>query len=438
MERGQAPCIGGDHRGGSTARASRDGCEMGRGKRWRTARYAGAALGVAIGVAAGGEVRARASGEHTPAPGRAGLVERFLIPEPVPVPDAALDRAAALVRAQVEREAFPGAVLAAGNRALVQRVEAFGRTRWEEDAPAADPDATLYDLASLTKVVATTSAVMALVEDRRMALDAPVRRYLPRFTGEGRDEVTIRHLLTHTSGLRAGAVTVEGETPAAARRYLLGLDLALEPGADVLYSDIGFLVLWLAAEAAAGEPLPAYLRRRVWGPLGMTSTTVGVPRGCERCAPTLYLQEADEPYTGGSYDEIGRRLDGVAGSSGAFSTGGDLARFAAMIAAEGRLGDVRIYEPRTVRAFLAAQPRAGSRALGWEVYCREAAAAAHEPCGEVLAVGHTGVTGTSLWVDPGTGTWLILLSNRTYLPRASLEMPAFRRRVFRAISAEGG
>ena len=411
---------------------------MGRRKRWRTARFAAAALGVAIGVAAAGEVRARAAGDHTPAPRRAGLVERFLMPAPVPGADAALDRAAALVRAQVEREAFPGAVLAAGNRALVQRVEGFGRTRWEEDAPAADADVTLYDLASLTKVVATTAAVMALVEDRRMELDAPVRRYLPDFTGGGRDEIAIRHLLTHTSGLRAGAVTVEGETPDAARRYLLGMDLALEPGADVLYSDIGFLVLWLAAEAAAGEPLPAYLRRRVWGPLGMASTGVGVARGCERCAPSLYLQEADEPYAGGSYDEIGRRLDGVAGNSGAFSTGRDLARFAAMIASEGRLGDVRIYEPRTVRAFLAPQPRAGTRALGWEVYCREGPADAHEPCGEVLAAGHSGATGTSLWVDPETGTWLVLLANRTYLPRASLEMPAFRRRLYRALADGGG
>jgi CubicO group peptidase (beta-lactamase class C family) len=369
--------------------------------------------------------------------GPPGVVERFLTPEPVPVAEDALRALEELVREEVERGSFPGAALAAGNRALVQRVSAFGRTAWAENASAADPDSTLYDLASLTKVVATTAAVMALWEDGRIDLDGPLQRYVPEFRGEEKEGVTIRQLLTHTSGVRAGVVRVEGETPAEVRRLLLSLPLALPPGRDVLYSDLGFVLLWLAAERAAGEPLPAYLRRRVWLPLGMESTAVGVPLGCGRCAPSLYLQERDVPYTGGSFDVLARRLDGVAGNAGAFSTARDLARFAAALANEGRLGEVRVFEPRTVREFTRPQPGAGTRALGWEAYCREGVVPDHRACEEVLAFGHSGVTGTSLWIDPETRTWIALLTNRSYLPRREADMQALRRRLFGIVAEHG-
>ncbi len=364
------------------------------------------------------------------------VVDRFLTPAPTPVPDAAVAAAGRLVRGRVQGEAFPGAALALGNRELVQAAEGFGRVAWDSAAPPVDPGATLYDLASLTKVVATTAAVMALVEDGRMDVDAPVRSYLPEWSGGDKDRVTVRQLLTHTSGARAGVVEMEGETPAAARRFLLSLPLALEPGQDVLYSDLGFVVLWLAAERAAGEPLPRYLRRRVWGPLGMASTRVGMPTECARCAPTMHLEERDAPYSGGSYDQVARGLDGVAGNAGAFSTARDLARFAAMIANDGRLGSVRVFRRRTVRAFTRVQPGAGTRALGWEAYCREGVVPDREPCGEVYAFGHTGITGTSLWVDPATRSWVVLLTNRTYLPRHEVDMQKLRRRLFETVTAD--
>lgn len=398
------------------------------GTTWIQVRYAGAVLSVFVGLGLAGWLRPPDPTRRD----RVGPVERIFLAPPVPVPDANLARAEELVAAQVAREAFPGAVLAVGNRGLVQRTAGFGRTHWDSAAPSVDPARTQYDLASLTKVVATTAAVMALVEDGRMDLDHPVRRYLPAFSGGDRDRVTIRQLLTHTAGVRAGVVDVPDDSPDGIRRWIVGLPLALEPGRDILYSDIGFALLWLAAERAAGEPLQEYLRRRVWGPLGMTSTAVGVPRGCDRCAPSLYLEEREEPYRGGSYDELGRAMDGVAGNAGAFSTAADLARFAAMMANEGRLGDVRVFHRRTVRGFT--QPRVGTRALGWEVYCEKGVVPDHEGCGRVLAFGHTGVTGTSLWIDPETRTWVVLVANRTYLPRVDVEMQPFRRRVFRAVT----
>jgi CubicO group peptidase (beta-lactamase class C family) len=375
-----------------------------------------------------GPVRATRDVQEEPA----GIVERAMTPDPVPVPDTALARMEQMVRNRIRRDWFPGAAVAVGNRTQVQRTAAYGRLTWSADSAAPSPDSTLYDLASLTKVVATTAAVMALVEDGRLGLDDRVRRWVPSFAGGAKDSVTVRMLLTHTGGLRAGATDIASDVPAEVRRYLFTRPLALKPGEDVLYSDIGFVLLWSVAEAAAGEPLPRYLRRRVWGPLGMASTRMGVPTPCARCAPTLHLEEGDGPYTGGSYDEVSRRMGGVTGNAGAFSTAADLARFAATIANEGRLGNVRVFQKRTVRAFV--QPQAGTRALGWEVYCRSGKVPDHAECDDVLAFGHTGVTGTSLWVDPASGTWLVLLSNRTYLPKQTdVDMQTFRRQLFRAV-----
>ena len=366
-------------------------------------------------------------------PGAPGLVERAFIPAPTRVPAASLAAADSLVQARVRAEAFPAAALAIGNRGWVQHVSVFGRATWDADSPPITADRTRFDLASLTKVVATTAAVMALVEDGRLQLDEPVRRYLPEFSGGGKDRVTVRQLLTHTAGVRAGAADIADVPPARVRRYLVSRPLALEPGKDVLYSDIGFVVLWQVAERAAGEPLQRYLQRRVWGPLGMSRTGMGVPPGCADCAPTLHLQEADEPYTGGSFDEVARRLDGVSGNAGAFSTIRDLAIFAAMIANEGRLEEVRVFDRRTVRGFTRPQPGTGTRALGWEVYCREGKVPDHQECDEVYAFGHTGVTGTSIWIDPVSRTWVVLLTNRTYLPKLDVDMQRFRRRVYNAV-----
>ena len=393
-----------------------------------------AALLLAACGSGGDRAQAPAEARRQPA----GMIERAMTPAPTPVADSLIAKGEGLIRRRVANEAFPGAALAVGNRSLIQRTTAFGRLHWDDDAPPADARRTRWDLASLTKVVATTAAVMALVEDGRMELDAPVRQYLPQFSGGNKDRVTIRHLLTHTAGTRAGAADIDGDASRGrVREYLLSRPLTLEPGAEVLYSALGFVVLWEAATRAAGEPLPRYLRRRVWGPLEMASTAMGVRQGCKDCAPTLHLEEAKEPYRGGSYDEVARRMDGITGNAGAFSTVHDLARFAAMIANEGRLGDVRVFERATVRDFATPQEGTGTRALGWEVYCREGKVPDHTTCRDVMAFGHTGVTGTSLWIDPESRTWVVLLTNRVYLPRQDTDMQKLRRNLFKTVVPAG-
>jgi serine-type D-Ala-D-Ala carboxypeptidase len=346
---------------------------------------------------------------------------------------AAWDRARARVGADLERQAFPGAVLGVGGAGALRGLVGFGRHEWVESSTAISADSTLYDLASLTKAVATTTAVLLLVEGGKLGLDDPVQRYLPGFQGQFKERVTIRHLLTHTSGLPAGT-RLNGRTPAEVLQRLQRTLIPVPPGSQVVYSDIGFVILWAAAERAAGEPLPAFLRRRVWIPLGMTQTRFVPGADCSACAPTLHLERGSrEPYRGQPADHTARRLGGIAGNAGLFSTGHDLARFAMMIANGGELDGVRILSEASVRELLRQQPGAGDRTLGWQAYCPAEEKSTGSPCERPTAYGHTGYTGTSLFVDEN-GRWMLLLSNRTYLPRAASRIGELRADLWRALA----
>jgi serine-type D-Ala-D-Ala carboxypeptidase len=357
-------------------------------------------------------------------------------PEPSAAAAAALawGHAEVRLRAEAERKAFPGAAMAAGTRDHVDGIAAVGRHEWAEDSRPISADSTLFDLASLTKAVATTTAVMLLVEDGALSLDDPVQRHLPGFQGQFKERVTIRHLLTHTSGLPAGT-RLNGRTPAEVLRRLQRTLIPVPPGTQVVYSDIGFVILWAAAESAAGEPLPRLLQRRVWEPLGMTSTRFAPGGACVHCAPTLHLERGPRiPFRGEPADLTARRLGGIAGSAGLFSNAQDLARFAAMIANGGLLDGARILSEASVREMLRQQPNAGNRTLGWVAFCPEEERTAGSPCERPEAFGHLGFTGTSIHVDPVSGRWVVLLSNRTYLPRARNEIGELRTDIWRALA----
>ena len=328
------------------------------------------------------------------------------------------------VDTQVQLGAFPGAALAIGRGPKVVIKEGIGRVGWQDAAVSADN--TIYDIASLTKVVAATTAVMLLVEDGRLDLDAPVSTYLPAFAGGNKDRVTIRHLLTHTAGLPAG-VDIAARDPEAALAELIATPLRRAPGAKVEYSDVGFVVLWAAAERAAGEPLAEMLERRVWEPLGMNSTSFGPIEPCDACAPT-FEDSNGNPIRGRVHDPTARKLGGVSGNAGLFSTGYDLGRFAAMLANGGELDGTRIFRKQTISKFSDRQPGAETRALGWDTPDPSGYGAAGLRISP-SAFGHTGFTGTSLWVDPKRKTWVVLLANRTFEPRAPNQIQATRRAV---------
>jgi CubicO group peptidase (beta-lactamase class C family) len=356
------------------------------------------------------------------------------------VPALRLDAAAARLRAdelaKAERVvdaarrggAFPGAALAIGRGADAGYLKGLGTTY--PGGPRVDADETLYDVASLTKVVATTTAVMLLVEDGKLSIDAPVSRYLPAFSGGNKDRVTLRHLLAHTSGLPAWSAP--GSSPQQTLARMIATPLRTAPGAKAEYSDVGFIVLWAAAERAAGEPLAELLDRRLFRPLGMESTRFAPGADCTRCPPTARKSDGSA-LRGTVHDPIASRLGGVTGNAGLFSTAADMARFAAMMAGEGELDGVRVLKAETVREFTARVRGADTRALGWDTRDERGIGAA----GLALsprAYGHTGFTGTSLWVDPERGTWTVLLTNRTYQPRGPNRMQALRRDVHSSVA----
>lgn len=373
-----------------------------------------AAVPLVILAAVGGATRRSAPLIGEPAD-TTGIAAPVLVPavSPITLPSGdlnlvALRRAESAVRAQVERGAFPGAAIAVGRAGQTVLERGIGRVAWGDRE--VDPAHTIYDLASLTKVVATTTAVMLLVEDGRMDLDAPVSTYLPEFRGRNRDRVTVRHLLAHTSGLPAGS-------GARSLAQIVATPLRAAPGDRVVYSDVNMVVLFAAAQRAAGEPLPDLLRRRVWKPLGMISTGFAPGAGCDRCAPT----GRGTTFRGFVHDPIARRLGGVAGNAGLFSTAHDLGRFAAMLANGGTLDGVRVLRPETIRGFTRRQAGARTRALGWDT--------------RGSAFLHTGFTGTSLWVDPDRGVWTVLLTNRTYASARRNPLPALRRVVHRWVES---
>jgi CubicO group peptidase (beta-lactamase class C family) len=271
---------------------------------------------------------------------------------------------------------------------------------------------------------------MLLVDDDRLRLDDPVVRWLPEFTGDGREKVTVRDLLTHTSGLQAGMLEVEGDTPEQRFHYLLThARMIQQPGEAVLYSDVGFIILGRVVERAAGEPMDRLLQRRVWEPLGMRSTGFQPGLGCRVCAPTLTLDDGT-PFAGETNDPLAREMGGRMGNAGLFSTAHDVARYAAMLAGGGAIDGVRVIQESTIHEFTRPQPGAGTRDLGFETFCREGTVPDEKGCRTPYAFGHTGFTGTSLWVDPARGIWVVLLSNRSYDPHAENDIQRVRRRLF--------
>lgn len=316
----------------------------------------------------------------------------------------AVDR---VVERGVAAAGFPGAAVIIGRRGATVLSRGYGTLDYSPASTAVSPERTLYDLASLTKVVATTTAVMVLYDEHRISLDAPVARYLPAFSRGAKSHVTIRELLEHRSGLPAGRnLSHFTHSPARARALVLATTLENAPGTVQQYSDVGMDVLGFVVEAVAREPLDRFVHRRIFAPLAMTSTTYCPGAALRaRTAPTE-IHNARGPLKGTVHDGDAYALGGVAGHAGLFSTASDLARFAQMLLDGGTLDGRRIVADSTVALFT--HRSAGWRALGWET-CAGGAS-----CGQHMserAYGHTGFTGTSLWIDPDRGLYVIVLAN---------------------------
>lgn len=317
---------------------------------------------------------------------------------------------------------FPGAVLVVGRHDTILYARGYGRFTWSPASAAVHVDSTLWDLASLTKVVATTPAIMLLVERGAVQLDAPVSRYVPEFNGAGTSVITVRHLLTHTSGLRGTLPLRSAPDSAAALEMVLTTTPVRPVGGQMVYSDLNAILLGEIVRRVSGAPLDVFITRELYEPLGIADRMLFRPgrRLERRIAPTgLWHGHA---IAGIVNDPNAEKLGGVAGHAGLFATGPALARFAQFMLGEGAAGGRRLLNAETVRQFtqIAVPHRRGAsaRTLGWEALpTGEETSSAGTLLGP-RTYGHTGWTGTSLWIDPDRDVFVLLLTNRAFNPRA--------------------
>jgi len=385
---------------------------------------------------------------------RGGAGVALAAPEEVGMDASKLALVDSLIAHAILAGATPGAALAVGRHGRLVRLGGYGRLDWRSGfGPVTD--STIYDLASLSKVIGTTTAAMILVEEGKLDLDAPVSRYLDEWDAKGdKQRVTVRHLLTHSSGLPAYAPLwreLRGRDAYARRIGAMGLDYT--PGSRTVYSDFGLMLLGFIIEEVTGQTLDVFLDERVFDPLGMRDTgynprswadpvPVGMGTGeaapepdgalpiLARVAPT----EVDTVYRhthvhGVVHDENAYALGGVAGHAGLFSSARDLAIFAQMMLNGGEYRGVRVLDSATIALFTR-RAEGSRRALGWEKPTGTSGAGDYF---SPRAFGHTGFTGTSVWIDPEYDVFVVLLTNRVNPTRDNTKHAALRKAVHDAV-----
>ncbi|HHT25992.1 MAG TPA: serine hydrolase [Firmicutes bacterium] len=345
-----------------------------------------------------------------------------------------LEKAYEVIHRFVEERRIPGAVIAIGRHGVLIGPRAFGYAAWEPQKVLLSPDA-VYDLASVTKVVATTSCALMLLERGVWRLDDNVRLFVPEFA---HDDVRIRHLLTHTSGLPAWrALYKRASTPEAMIHALFRTPLEYPTGTKVVYSCLGYILLGLAIERISGLTLHEFTQQELFVPLNMQDTGyLPDPEHCERATPTEVDPRTGLFKQGIVHDENACHLGGISGNAGLFSTAADLAVFCQLYLNLGTYGSARIFSPHTID--LATQNHTAhlnaARGLGWVVKGQDHFSSA----GDLFspqAYGHTGFTGTSLWIDPVRDLFLVLLTNGVHPKRDASHHIRLRPLVANAVAA---
>jgi CubicO group peptidase (beta-lactamase class C family) len=327
----------------------------------------------------------------------------------------------------VTHRVYPGAVVIVGRLDSVLLSRGFGRLTWSPRSRKPVPDSTLWDVASLTKVVATTGVAARFVDRGLLDLDAPVSRYLPAFAGGDRPLVTVQMLLNHTSGLPAFiSLWQVTAVPGDAIARICIEPLRRPPGSAAEYSDLNAILLGAVLEVVGGAPLDVLVEREVVTPLGLGHTRFRLDASERGTASPTTSQGTIR--TGTVNDPNAAYLGGVAGHAGLFSTGPDLARVARAWLGMGTLDGMTWLSAATVRRFLQRSPSAGTRLLGWDTPDTtgpEPSSFGRHP--DPGTYGHTGWTGTQMWMDPERDVYVIFLTNRAYEPRVTETFQALRR-----------
>jgi uncharacterized protein YbbC (DUF1343 family)/CubicO group peptidase (beta-lactamase class C family) len=342
------------------------------------------------------------------------------------------DQIDAVVQESIDKGQLPGAVVLVIHRGKIAFRKAYGLRSKQPDEVRMTTD-TVFDLASLTKPIATAISAMILIEQGKLKLEDLVSHHLPTFAQNGKERITVEHLLLHTSGLIAdNPVSDYQDGRAKALERIFQLRPRTEPGAKFVYSDVNFIVLGELVKKISGEALDVFAGKHIFAPLGLRETTFRPGKAlAERAAPTE--KRGDHWMRGEVHDPRAYLLGGVAGHAGLFSTADDLAVFAQMILNRGSYADKRILKAETVRLMTTPRPvPGGQRALGWDV--RTAFSSNRGDGFSDSSFGHTGFTGTSIWIDPPSETAVIFLSNRVH-PVAKTSINRLRGRVASLVAA---
>ncbi|MCH8568150.1 MAG: serine hydrolase, partial [Balneolales bacterium] len=320
----------------------------------------------------------------------------------------------------IQDSVFPGGVVAIVRNGLLVYNQAFGYHDYRKRRPVRAND--IYDLASLTKPMATTAAVMMLVDEGKLSLDMPVSRFIPAWNSGNKAKVTLEQLLNHTSGLPAFRTFNDHlGSPERLRNAVFQEPLVHSPGERVLYSDLGFIILGEIVAMASGESFDQFLNRRLYYPMGMSDTIFRPSRRgrwtTNRIPPTeIDTELRKKTIQAEVHDERAYYLGGIAGHAGLFSTGSDVARFSQMMLQNGFYNNQRFISEETIARFTARADSQQTRALGFDFKSLAGFTTAGQLAGK-HTYGHLGFTGTSLWIDPEQNMAVIVLTNRTWPQR---------------------
>jgi len=341
-----------------------------------------------------------------------------------------------IVNQEIRRGKIPGAVILIGNHNKILYHQAFG---WRSVKPVKTrmTKETIFDLASLTKVIATTTAIMKLYEDGKIKIDDKVSAYIPEFSKNGKDNITIRHLLTHYSGLKPDLpLNIEWNGYDTAIKMITDESASDMPGSKYIYSDINFVILGEIIKKVSGKPFHIYCRENIFEPLSMNKTFFESDNiDKKNIAPTLVIKgKSNKILCGEVHDPTARRMGGVAGHAGLFSTSEDLSKFAMMLLSEGFYNKKRFLKKSTIDIMTSPQSPEGKipfRGLGWALDAPLASNRKNLP--PIGSYGHKGYTGTFLWIDPYSDLFVIILTNRVH-PDGKGDAEPLRKKIIELIS----
>ncbi|MCX6151766.1 MAG: serine hydrolase [Ignavibacteriales bacterium] len=343
------------------------------------------------------------------------------------------DELDSLMKTALKDSVFPGGVLCVGHNGKIIYKEAFGKFTYDSSSGKMTTDA-IFDLASVSKVIGTTTAAMILFDEGKLQLDKKVADYLPQFGNNGKETITVRNLLLHNSGLPEWKPFYKTcKNADEVIHSIMNTELSYPIGSKYLYSDLGMITLQKIIEKVSGTTLDTFLKERVFNPLQMKNTLYNPPvELINRCVPT----EIDNYWRmttlqGKVHDETAYLLGGVAGHAGLFSTAGDLAIFLQMMLQKGKYDTLQIIIPSTENSWTTKQTDQSSRGLGWDTKSSPGTSAGN--LFSLNSFGHTGFTGTSVWVDKEKDLFVVLLTNRVYPTRNNLRISKFRPKIHDAV-----